>query len=239
MIKFENVRFSVNDEKSAEEKIILNNVNLEISDSSITAITGHNGGGKSTLVKLLMGMEKPTSGKIYYNNEDITSLGVTERARLGFSVAFQQPVRFKGITVGKLLELASGKKRMVGELCEYLSAVGLCAKDYVNREVDATLSGGELKRIELATALAKGGEVFILDEPEAGIDLWSFEELIKTFLSLSSKTVIIVTHQKKILEIADTIVLLNHGAEPETGSREKMLPVLAASDEVCGRLRRS
>lgn len=239
MIKFDNVRFSVKDEKAAEEKIILNNVNLEIRGSNITAITGHNGGGKSTLVKLLMGMEKPTAGKIYYKNKDITSLGVTERARLGFSVAFQQPVRFKGITVGKLLELASKRKRMVGELCEYLSTVGLCAKDYVNREVDSTLSGGELKRIELATALAKGGDVFILDEPEAGIDLWSFEELIKTFSSLADKTVIIVTHQKKILEIADTIVLLNHGTEPQAGTREQMLPLLAESEEVCGKLRRN
>lgn len=237
MIELKNVSFGVKDGNAEEQKIILSNVNLTVPDNCITAITGQNGGGKSTLMKLLMGIEKPTGGKIFYNGKDITDMNVTERARMGFSIAFQQPVRFKGITVKKLLSLASGKESDVGTLCNYLSAVGLCAKDYVNREIDSTLSGGELKRIELASAIAKGGDVFLLDEPEAGIDLWSFEELINTFFGLKDKSVIIVTHQKKILDVADNIILVNHNAPPELGEREKMLPKLA-ENETCGRLKR-
>lgn len=238
MIELKNVRFSVTDEGAEAEKHILRDVNLTIPSQGITAITGQNGGGKSTLMKLLMGIEKPTEGRILFNGQDITATSVTERARMGFSIAFQQPVRFKGITVKRLLSIAAGKESDVGTLCNYLSAVGLCAKDYVNREIDATLSGGELKRIELATAIAKGGEVFLLDEPEAGIDLWSFEELIRAFAALKDKSVIIVTHQKKILDVADKIVLLNHDSVPVMGSRDEMLPRLQDADEVCGRLRR-
>lgn len=237
MIVLENIRYAVADENRKEEKVILDNVSLNIPSGGITAITGHNGGGKSTLMKLLMGIERPTGGSIIFNGRDITELNVTERARLGFSIAFQQPVRFKGITVKKLLSLACGKESDVGTLCNYLSAVGLCAKDYVNREIDSTLSGGELKRIELASTLAKGGEVFLLDEPEAGIDLWSFEELINTFLTLKDKTVIIVTHQKKILNVADNIILINHNAVPVVGTRELILPMLTES-QTCAKLKR-
>lgn len=237
MLELKNVCYTVRDEKTEDEKKILEGVCLRI-DTGITAITGQNGGGKSTLMKLLMGIERPTEGKILYNGEDITSLSVTERAKRGFTLAFQQPVRFKGITVKKLLSLAAGKESDVKTLCDYLSAVGLCAKDYVNREVDDTLSGGELKRIELATAIAKGGDVFLLDEPEAGIDLWSFEELIRAFTAWQGKTVVIVTHQKKILDVADSIVVLNHNCAPVAGTREEMLPLLGDAEGVCERLRR-
>ena len=237
MIELKNVRFTVKDENAKCEKSILDNVNLTIPSAGITAITGQNGGGKSTLMKLLMGIEKPTAGNIFYNGKDITAAGVTERARMGITIAFQQPVRFKGITVKKLLELASGKKGDMGTLCDYLSKVGLCAKDYMKREVDSTLSGGELKRIELASAFAKGGDVFLLDEPEAGIDLWSFEELIGTFSDLGDKSVIIVTHQKKILEAADSIVIVSHDVPLVMGTREEMLCKLDTCD-TCGRLKR-
>ena len=235
MIELKGVGFAVNDGEHG--KTILNDINIVIPSNGITAVTGQNGGGKSTLMKLLMGIEKPTSGRIFYNGNDITDIGVDERARLGFTIAFQQPARFKGITVKKLLSLASGKESDVGTLCEYLSSVGLCAKDYVNREVDSTLSGGELKRIELASAIAKGGDVFLLDEPEAGIDLWSFEALIKTFTALKGRSVIIVTHQKKILEAADNIILLNHDSQPVMGARAEIMPMLH-DNEVCGRLKR-
>ncbi len=235
MIELKGVGFAVNDGEHG--KTILNDINIVIPSNGITAVTGQNGGGKSTLMKLLMGIEKPTSGRIFYNGNDITDIGVDERARLGFTIAFQQPARFKGITVKKLLSLASGKESDVGTLCEYLSSVGLCAKDYVNREVDSTLSGGELKRIELASAIAKGGDVFLLDEPEAGIDLWSFEALIKTFTALKGRSVIIVTHQKKILEAADNIILLNHDSQPVMGARAEIMPMLR-DNEVCGRLKR-
>lgn len=235
MIELKGVGFAVNDGEHG--KTILNDINIVIPSNGITAVTGQNGGGKSTLMKLLMGIEKPTSGRIIYNGKDITDIGVDERARFGFTIAFQQPARFKGITVKKLLSLASGKESDVGTLCEYLSSVGLCAKDYVNREVDSTLSGGELKRIELASAIAKGGDVFLLDEPEAGIDLWSFEALIKTFTALKGRSVIIVTHQKKILEAADNIILLNHDSQPVMGARAEIMPMLR-DNEVCGRLKR-
>ena len=237
MLELKNVCFAVHDDTAEESKRILEDISLDITEG-ITAITGQNGGGKSTLMKLLKGIEQPTSGSILYNGQDITAYTVTERAKLGFTIAFQQPVRFKGITVKKLLSLAAGRESSVGTLCEYLSAVGLCAKDYVGREIDGTLSGGELKRIELATAIAKGGEVFLLDEPEAGIDLWSFEELIKAFSAWKGKTVIIVTHQKKILDVADRIVLLNHNRSPVIGYRAEMLPLLQDANGVCERLRR-
>ena len=237
MLELKDVSFVVRDRKTQEAKEILKDVSLAFRPG-ITAITGQNGGGKSTLMKLLMGLERPTDGKIIYNEKDITGWSVTERAKNGFTIAFQQPVRFKGITVKKLLNLATGKENDVGTLCNYLSAVGLCAKDYVRREVDGTLSGGELKRIELAVAIAKGGDVFLLDEPEAGIDLWSFEELIHAFSAWQGKTVIIVTHQKKILEVADTIVLLRQSGAPSVGTRDEMLPRLEEEAQVCGRLRR-
>ena len=205
---------------------ILSDVSLGFPKGTVTVITGHNGSGKSTLIKLIMGIDKPTSGRILFNGEDITDASVTERALKGMTIAFQQPVRFKGITVRNLLDAACRKTCTTGEACKYLYSVGLCAKDYIDRPVDDTLSGGELKRIELATALAKGGEVFLLDEPEAGIDLWSFDELVSVFEKLRDKTVVIVSHQSKILQAADRIVVLNSAAQPVVGSRDEILPSL-------------
>lgn len=214
MIVLENVGYKVFDEKTGEDKEILKDINLSFEDNKITVITGHNGSGKSTLVKLIMGLIKPTSGRILLNKTDLTEMSVTERANCGITLAFQQPVKFKGLTVKNLIEIASEKSTSVSDACDYLSAVGLCAREYLQRELDSTLSGGELKRIELALALAKGGNVFLFDEPEAGIDLWSFDDLVGIFKKLKHKTVIIVSHQKKILDIADNVLLLtNDGYE--------------------------
>lgn len=233
MLELKNITYAVKDKDTGSSTKILSNICLAFPEKSITVITGQNGSGKSTLVKLITGMEKPTSGAIFYNGEDITSLSVTERAKMGFTTAFQQPVRFKGITVKKLLDIACGKTSNLSGLCDYLSQVGLCARNYIDRELDGSLSGGEAKRIELAMAIAKGGEVFLLDEPEAGIDLWSFSDLTKLFTSLKDKTVIIVSHQNKIMEIADNIVFLDKESAPVTGSREKMLPLLQNRGGVC------
>ncbi len=206
MLELKNINFSI---KGEEQNIdILKDINLKF-DKGITVITGQNGSGKSTLIKLIMGINNATNGKIIYKRKDISSLGITERANLGFTLAFQQPIRFKGVKVKDLLDIASSKNNKLSDACEYLSKVGLCAKDYINRELDNTLSGGELKRIELAIALAKGGEVFLFDEPEAGIDLWSFENLIDLFKSLKDKIVIIVSHQEKIIKCADKVVVLD------------------------------
>lgn len=233
MLELKNVTYSVADGDG--RKNILSDVSLLFPDKSITVVTGHNGSGKSTLVKLIMGIEKPDSGKILLDGEDITGKSVTDRARMGITLAFQQPVRFKGITVKNLLDLAVGSNCSMGAACEFLFSVGLCAKNYVNRPVDDTLSGGELKRIELALALAKGGNVFLLDEPEAGIDLWSFDELIKVFDALRDKTVVIVSHQSRILENADRIAVLNSETQPRVGTREEILPSLKTSPYFCGR----
>lgn len=233
MLELKNVTYSVADGDG--RKNILSDVSLLFPDKSITVVTGHNGSGKSTLVKLIMGIEKPDSGKILLDGEDITGKSVTDRARMGITLAFQQPVRFKGITVKNLLDLAVGSNCSMGAACEFLFSVGLCAKNYVNRPVDDTLSGGELKRIELALALAKGGSVFLLDEPEAGIDLWSFDELIKVFDALRDKTVVIVSHQSRILENADRIAVFNSEAQPRVGTREEILPSLKTSPYFCGR----
>lgn len=233
MLELKNVTYSVAD--GDRRKNILSDVSLLFPDKSITVVTGHNGSGKSTLVKLIMGIEKPDSGKILLDGEDITGKSVTDRARMGITLAFQQPVRFKGITVKNLLDLAVGSNCSMGAACEFLFSVGLCAKNYVNRPVDDTLSGGELKRIELALALAKGGNVFLLDEPEAGIDLWSFDELIKVFDALRDKTVVIVSHQSRILENADRIAVLNSETQPRVGTREEILPSLKTSPYFCGR----
>ncbi len=235
MLELKNVSYSVKDEKTGQRQDILKNVNLSFQDREISTITGPNGSGKSTLIKILMGFEKPTSGKILFNGEDITDCSVTERACKGFTIAFQQPVRFKGISVKKLLELSSGKKMNTDEMCQCLSAVGLCARNYIDRYVDGTLSGGELKRIELASAIAKGGEVFLLDEPEAGIDLWSFEDLVKVFEKLHDKTVIIVSHQQRILETADKIVLFDNDKLICAGKREEMFSRLMKQPSLCWR----
>ena len=192
-------------------------------------ITGPNGGGKSTLAKLIAGIEKPTSGKIYFNGTDITDMSITERANLGISFAFQQPVRFKGIQVLDLIRLAAKRQMSAADACQYLAEVGLCAKDYINREVNASLSGGELKRIEIATVLARGTQMSVFDEPEAGIDLWSFQNLIRVFERMREKTdgsILIISHQERILNIADEIVVLADGRITKQGPKEEILPTL-------------
>lgn len=237
MIKLKNLSYRVFEGES--EKVILNNLSLSFPKGKITCITGQNGSGKSTLIKILMGILKQTNGQVLFENENIDELSVTERAKLGISLAFQQPVRFKGLTVRDIITLAiknsaPDKEVTLAEICKYLSMVGLCAKDYVDRQLDDTLSGGELKRIELAVAVAKGGEVFLFDEPEAGIDLWSFDGLIDMFKSLKNKTVIIVSHQKKILDVADYILLLNENNEYSFGKRNDVLVDLKKPQ--CGKL---
>lgn len=223
MIKLENLSYKVSDKETGKEKYILKNLNLEFPKNKVTVITGHNGSGKSTLIKLLMGIISPTSGKILVNGTDITPLQFQERANMGLTIAFQQPVRFKGLTVRDLLNLASKKQGKLADACEYLAKVGLCAKDYIDRELDDRLSGGELKRIELAIALAKGGDILLFDEPEAGIDLWSFDGLVNIFKELKNKTVIIVSHQKKLLDNADYILLLNNNHDAILGTKKEML----------------
>lgn len=203
------------------------------------AITGPNGGGKSTLAKLIAGIVTPTSGQILLDGEDITGLSITERARKGISFAFQQPVRFKGLTVKDLITLASGKDISISQACSYLSEVGLCAKDYIGREVNDSLSGGELKRIEIAMIIARGTKLSIFDEPEAGIDLWSFNNLIQVFENMYQKingSILIISHQERILNIADRIIVIADGEVSAAGSREEVLPKLLGSSEACSTL---
>ena len=222
MLEFRNVSYSV------AGKDILKNINLTIDDRFV-AITGPNGSGKSTMAKLIAGIIKPTEGSILMDGVDITDLSITERAKAGISFAFQQPVRFKGITVRDLISLAAGKSTSIAEACSYLSEVGLCAKDYVNREVDASLSGGELKRIEIAMINARGTKLSVFDEPEAGIDLWSFNNLIKVFERMHERTkgtIIIISHQERILNISDKIIVLANGGVAEYGDREEVFPKL-------------
>ena len=230
MLELQGVTYRVSDELG--EKTILNNVNLKL-DEHFVAFTGPNGGGKSTLAKVIAGIIAPTSGKILFDGQDITNLSVTERAKLGISYAFQQPVRFKGITVRDLLSIAAGKQTKVSDACAYLSEVGLCARDYVDREVNGSLSGGELKRIEIATILARGTKLSVFDEPEAGIDLWSFGNLISVFEKMREKTkgnILIISHQERILNIADKIVVIANGSVEKIGTREDILPKLLGSD---------
>lgn len=227
MLELKNVSFKVQTDNS--EKTIVDDVTFTIEDNKFVVITGPNGGGKSTLAKLIMGIEKPTSGKIIFDGIDITDMSVTERAKLGVSFAFQQPVKFKGIYVFDLLKIASKREISVSEACEYLSAVGLCAKDYINREINGSLSGGELKRIEIATVLARGTKLSVFDEPEAGIDLWSFQNLIKIFEGMQSNikgSIIIISHQERILDIADDIVLIADGKIKKHGKKDEILPEL-------------
>lgn len=230
MLELQGVTYRVSDELG--EKTILNNINLKL-DEHFVAFTGPNGGGKSTLAKVIAGIITPTSGKILFDGQDITNLSVTERAKLGISYAFQQPVRFKGITVRDLLSIAAGKQTKVSDACAYLSEVGLCARDYVDREVNGSLSGGELKRIEIATILARGTKLSVFDEPEAGIDLWSFGNLISVFEKMREKTkgnILIISHQERILNIADKIVVIANGSVEKIGTREDILPKLLGSD---------
>ena len=210
------------------EKEILKNINLKIDDRFV-AITGPNGSGKSTLAKLIAGIIKPTTGKILLDGVDITDMSVTERANSGVSFAFQQPVRFKGITVKRLITLAAGKETSFNDICTYLSEVGLCAKDYVNREVDASLSGGELKRIEIAMINARGTRLSVFDEPEAGIDLWSFAMLVETFKNMQRSgggTTIIISHQERIMSLADEMLIIADGKIKSKGEKEELLPKL-------------
>ena len=218
MIDLKNINYSAEDKND-----IIKDLSVSFPDKKITVITGANGSGKSTLVKIIMGILHPTSGNVFFRGEDITNMSITDRAKRGITMAFQQPVTFKGITVKKMIEIANGHPLSVGQVCEYLSKVGLCAKNYVDRELSSRLSGGEMKRIELAVSLAKSGEVFLFDEPEAGIDLWSFEGLVNIFESLHNKTVIIVSHQQKILDIADNILLLSPDGKYSFGAKDEIL----------------
>ncbi len=224
MIELQNVSFNINE--NGLKKDILKDVSLKFESGKITAITGQNGSGKSTLLKIMMGIIAPNSGKILLNGKDITNLAIQTRADLGITMAFQQPVRFKGLSVKDIIDTASRKNNNIKDACEYLSNVGLCAKDYLNRKLDDALSGGEIKRIEIALALAKGGDVFLFDEPEAGVDLWSFEELISAIKKLKNKTIIIVSHQKYILENSDNVLVLNSDTPPMLVSPKDISQVL-------------
>ena len=237
MLELQHISYDV--EQDGDNKGILHDINLTINERFV-AITGPNGGGKSTLAKVIAGIYTPTRGRILFNGEDITELSITDRARKGISFAFQQPVRFKGLTVKDLITLASGKDIGVPEACNYLSEVGLCAKDYIDREVDASLSGGELKRIEIATIMARGTALSVFDEPEAGIDLWSFSNLIQVFEQLHKKingSILIISHQERILNIADRIIVLADGRVVNDGPRKDVLPtLLGGAPGVCGAL---
>ena len=223
MLEFRNVSYDAPNGKS-----IIKNVSLTIDDRFV-AITGPNGSGKSTMAKLIAGIITPTAGRIYLDGVDITDMSITERAKSGISFAFQQPVRFKGITVKDLISIAAGKNTNISEACAYLSEVGLCAKDYINREVDGSLSGGELKRIEIAMINARGTKLSVFDEPEAGIDLWSFNNLIKVFEQMYARTkgtIVIISHQERILNIADKIIVLAGGEVVEYGEKDRVFPTL-------------
>lgn len=224
--------------ETEENREILHDISLTIQDRFV-AITGPNGGGKSTLAKIIAGIYTPTAGRILLDGEDITTLSITERARRGISYAFQQPVRFKGLRVGDLMNLAAGKDANIAEVCAYLSEVGLCARDYIDRELDASLSGGELKRIEIAMVLARGTALSVFDEPEAGIDLWSFSMLIKRFEEIhkeKKECLILISHQERIIQMADKIMVIEDGQVKEYGTKEDVLPTLfqQKTGRMCG-----
>ena len=230
MLELKHVSFEV--PQNGMEKEIIKDISFIIPDGKFTVITGPNGGGKSTLARLIAGIQKPTSGQILLDGVDITEKSITERANTGISYAFQQPVRFKGVTVLDLIRLASGKEVTIAVACEYLSKVGLCAKDYINREIDGSLSGGELKRIEIATVLARGTKMSVFDEPEAGIDLWSFQNLIQVFEKMHAQiqgSILIISHQERILNIADEILVIGDGQVKDHGKKEDILPKLLGS----------
>ena len=236
MLELQNVSYQVNDKSDkSNDKEILKNINLNINEH-LVVITGPNGGGKSTLAKIIAGIIKPISGKIILDGEDITNMSITERANKGISFAFQQPVRFKGLTVIDMIRLSAGKDMTISEACDYLSEVGLCAKNYINREINASLSGGEMKRIEIAMVVARGTKFSIFDEPEAGIDLWSFQNLIQVFEKMYKTikgSILIISHQERILNIADRIIVLADGQVTSEGSREEVMPNLIKSDIAC------
>ena len=239
MLKIQNLSFNVNSE--GQNKEIIRDISIEIPDGKLIVITGPNGGGKSTLAKLIAGIEKPTGGSIIFNGEDITEMSITDRAKLGIGFAFQQPVKFKGIQVFDLIRLAAGRDITVSDACAYLSQVGLCAKEYINREVNASLSGGELKRIEIATVIARNSLLTIFDEPEAGIDLWSFSNLIEVFRKqreeIKHRSIMIISHQERILNIADEIIVLKNGYVEKQGERDKIFPELVGTPEAVQKCR--
>ena len=230
MLELKNICFE------RDNKKILDNISLTIDTDKFVVITGPNGSGKSTLAKIIMGIEKPDSGKILLEGQDITNLPINERAKLGIAFAFQQPIRFKGITVFDLLRLSSEKQINKAEACEILSKVGLCAKEYVDREINGSLSGGELKRIEIATVAVRNSKFTIFDEPEAGIDLWSFQSLIKVFEDMRKivkGTTLIISHQERILNIADEVILLKQGKVEKRGSKEELLGQVSEKPLCC------
>lgn len=235
MLKIEKLNYHVEGEKGPMD--ILKDVDLSIADHKFVVVTGPNGGGKTTLAKAIMGLVPATSGKIWWNDTELSGLSITERAKLGISYGFQQPPRFKGITVQDLLDVAAGRHLGHKQSCDLLTQVGLCAKDYIDREVDVSLSGGEVKRIEIATVLAKHSDLMIFDEPEAGIDLWSFARLTETFGEIQaerSATLIIISHQERIMRLADEIVLIADGKIQKQGSRDEILPdILEETNSVC------
>lgn len=230
MLELRNVSFEV------EGKHILRNINLTINDNQFTVITGPNGGGKSTLAKIIMGIEQPTGGSILFDGEDITNMSIAQRAERKIGYAFQQPPRFKGMSVRKLLSLAHGTELDEDRCCSYLSDVGLCSKDYLDRDVDGSLSGGEVKRIEIASILARDLKLSIFDEPEAGIDLWSFAKLVETFQHLqenSRQSIVLISHQERIMQLADEIVIIENGVVKTKGRKEDVLPSLMSEFEPC------
>lgn len=229
MLELKDLSFTVENEDGSGSLDIIEGLNLTIPDGKFVVITGPNGGGKSTLAKLIMGIEQPTGGQILYNGTDITKMSITDRAKLGIGYAFQQPPRFKGLTVRSLLSLAAGKELPEDECCSYLTRVGLCSMDYLNREVDNSLSGGEVKRIEIATLMARRLDLAIYDEPEAGIDLWSFAMLVDTFKKIAkndTNSVIIISHQERIMQLADEIIVLANGKVQSQGPKDEIFPKL-------------
>jgi Fe-S cluster assembly ATP-binding protein len=225
MLEIKNLLYEVNGENGPVD--ILKNINLTIEDNKFVAITGPNGGGKTTLAKAIMGIVKPTGGQIIYNGIDVTNMGITERARLGISYAFQQPPRFKGLRVKDIMDISAGRGLTLDESCQYLTQVGLCSNSYLDREVDASLSGGEVKRIEIASILARKSQLMIFDEPEAGIDLWSFSRLIDTFKDIHKRkdaTLLLISHQERIISIADEIILVGDGELKMFGPGKEVFP---------------
>ena len=244
MLELKNITFSVAEDEGKRTKEIIRDLSLTVDDKKFVVITGPNGSGKSTLARIIAGIEKPTSGRILLDGVDITGKSITERARMGVAFAFQQPVRFKGLEVFDLLKIAVGKELTVAQACEYLSEVGLCARDYISREINSSLSGGELKRIEIATVLARGARLSLFDEPEAGIDLWSFQNLIRIFRKMrddiKDSSIIIISHQERILNIADEIIVLSGGRIEKRGTRDEIIPALAGTPsavDMCDKLR--
>ena len=234
MLELEHISYTVSTPEG--EQTILKDISITIPDRKLIVFTGPNGGGKTTLAKVIMGLVTPTGGRILYNGQDITHLGITERARLGISYGFQQPPRFKGLKVRDLLAIAAGKALGHDEACSYLTKVGLCARDYLDRDVDTSLSGGEVKRIEIASILAKNAELMLFDEPEAGIDLWSFARLTETFRQLHDEgghTIVIISHQERIIRLADEIVLIADGKVAGRGRVDELYPRILA-DTVAG-----